>query len=90
MFDFFESFADYVGMAGVVITLIAYLAISTGKISSDTFKYQGLNSAAGLMLLFSLYFHWNTPTVIMESLWVLISVIGMVRVMRMKRKALQE
>ena len=85
-FDFFESFADYVGMAGVVITLIAYLGISTGKISSDTVKYQGLNCIAGLMLLFSLYFHWNTPTVIMESLWVLISVIGLVRILIMKSK----
>jgi hypothetical protein len=89
MFDFFEYYADFVGGAGVVITLIAYLGISTGKISSDTLKYQGLNCIAGLMLLFSLYFHWNTPTVVMESLWVLISVIGIVRVMRMKSKALR-
>jgi len=87
MYDFFEAYADFVGMAGVVITLIAYLAISTGRISSDTFKYQGLNCIAGLMLLFSLYFHWNTPTVIMESLWVLISLIGLIRIMLLKSKA---
>jgi|HubBroStandDraft_2_1064218.scaffolds.fasta_scaffold1285663_1 paired small multidrug resistance pump len=81
-FDFLESFADYVGMVGVVITLTAYLAISTGKISSNTLMYQVLNCVAGLMVLFSLYFHWNTPTVIMESLWVLISVVGIFRIVR--------
>jgi hypothetical protein len=86
MYDFLEFYADSIGGAGVVITLIAYLGISTGKISSNSLKYQGLNCIAGLMLLFSLYFHWNTPTVIMESLWVLISVIGILRIIMLKPK----
>lgn len=86
MFDFFVEYADIVGITGVIISLIAYFAISTGKISSNTLRYHFLNCIAGMMILFSLYFHWNTPAVIMEFLWVLISIIGMVRVMRMSAK----
>ena len=86
MYDFFELYADNVGEIGVVITLLAYLAISTGKLSANSLKYQFLNCIAGLMLLFSLYFHWNLPTVIMESLWVLISVIGILRIVILKPK----
>lgn len=86
MFDFFIEHANSVGIAGVIILLIAYFAISTGKMSANTISYHFFNGIAGLMLLFSLYFEWNTPAVIMESLWVLISLIGMVRVTRMKGK----
>lgn len=84
MYDFLMTMADGVGIAGVILLLIAYFAISTGRVSSMSLTYQVSNFIAAWLILFSLYFHWNTPSVLIEVVWILISIIGMLRIMRHK------
>ena len=84
MYDLLVTIADPVGIIGVILLLIAYFAISTGRVSSDSFTYQILNFIAAWLILFSLYFHWNTPSVLIEIAWIIISVIGMLRMMYKK------
>lgn len=80
MYDFLSSIADYVGIVGVVLLLAAYFAISTGRLGSNKMLYQVLNFIAAWLILFSLFFHWNTPSAIIEFAWIIISVVGMVRI----------
>lgn len=81
MYDLLMTIADPVGIVGVVLLLIAYFTISTGRISSNSLTYQLLNFIAAWLILFSLFFHWNTPSVLIEVAWILISVIGMLRIL---------
>jgi len=80
MHDILFSISDYVGMAGVVLLLLAYFFLSTGRWISDSFIYQSLNFISAWLILFSLCFHWNLSSVIIEIAWVLISLMGIYRV----------
>ncbi len=79
------DFADVVGIVGVVMILIAYYFLSVGKWISDSMVYQVLNFLGAWLILFSLYFHWNLSSVVIEVAWIVISVMGMVRVVRLRK-----
>lgn len=78
--------SDPVGIVGVVIILVAYFLISTGKWSSDSLLFQFINFIGAWLILFSLYFHWNLSSVIIEIAWVIISFIGMCRAIYLNNK----
>nr|VFJ88588.1 MAG: hypothetical protein BECKH772A_GA0070896_100109 [Candidatus Kentron sp. H]VFJ90684.1 MAG: hypothetical protein BECKH772B_GA0070898_100119 [Candidatus Kentron sp. H]VFJ96847.1 MAG: hypothetical protein BECKH772C_GA0070978_100099 [Candidatus Kentron sp. H] len=77
---------DTIGVLGVVLMLTAYFLLQIGKIASTSFSYSFLNCLAALMILFSLFFDWNLPSVIIEACWVLISAYGIYRYFSLKGK----
>ncbi len=84
MYELLSKFSDTIGIIGVVFLLGAYFLLNIGKIKSNGLAYQILNFTAAWLILYSLYFHWNTPSVIIEIFWIIISIIGMVRFYRRK------
>lgn len=85
MHNFLFVASDYVGIFGVIIILIAYFFLSTGDWIADSYKYQLLNFLGAWLILFSLFFHWNLASVIIEIAWVAISLLGMYRLWAKKR-----
>ncbi len=73
--------SDLVGIAGVVMLLLAFLLLSMGRWSSDSLIYQTFNFFSSWLILFSLYFHWNLSSVLIEIAWIIISVIGIFRIL---------
>ncbi len=86
MYDILLEISDGVGIVGVVLILIAYYYLSVGKWISDSMIYQVLNFLGAWLILFSLYFHWNLSSVVIEVAWIIISLIGMYRVVKMRDK----
>lgn len=86
MYDFLLLISNSVGMIGVIIILIAYFLISAGYWSSESFLFQALNFFGAWLILFSLYFHWNLSSVVIEVAWVAISAYGMYRAISPNRK----
>lgn len=86
MFEALPAIADVVGMLGVIAILIAYFLLSIGRWSSTSFSYQCINFTGAWLILFSLYFHWNLSSVVIEIAWVAISIIGMYRAIYKKKK----
>jgi hypothetical protein len=84
MYEFLEAIADTVGLIGVLIILIAYLLLSLGRWSAMSFKYQWINFLGAWLILYSLYFHWNLSSVVIEIAWIIISLVGIYRVSRKK------
>ncbi len=80
MYDILMKISDPVGIAGVVLILIAYLLLSMGRWSAHGLLYQFLNFIGAWMILFSLYFHWNSASVLIEIAWIIISMFGMYRI----------
>jgi len=72
--------ADPLGLIGVLALLIAYFFVSTGRWASDSLIYQLYNLIGALLILYSLLFHWNLSAFVIEAAWVLISLIGIVRI----------
>jgi uncharacterized membrane protein YidH (DUF202 family) len=71
--------ADSIGIIGVGLTLVAYFLLQIDKISSTGRNYSLLNTVGACLILVSLYFNWNTPAVVMETAWFLISLYGLIR-----------
>lgn len=74
--------ADLIGVTGVILVLIAYFLLNTNRLFALNLSYQLLNFFGALMILFSLLFTWNTASVLVESAWVLISIVGIYRAAR--------
>jgi multisubunit Na+/H+ antiporter MnhB subunit len=82
MHNLFLKISDPVGIVGVILILIAYYYLSVGKWISDSMIYQVLNFLGAWLILFSLFFHWNLSSVVIEVAWIVISLIGMYRVLK--------
>lgn len=80
MYDLLEKIADPIGLIGVLIILIAYFLLSIDKWSAMTIKYQSINLVGALLILYSLFFHWNLSSVVIEIAWAFISLIGIYRI----------
>jgi hypothetical protein len=86
MQDLFLQYANHIGIIGVLITLIAYLLLSVGRLASESFTYSLLNFVGSWLILFSLMFYWNLSSVVIEIAWISISVIGMYRYFRLRKQ----
>ena len=76
------SFNDYIGFAGVLILLVAFLLNLSGKLSKDALTYILLNTiGAGLASLASYLIHY-LPFVILEGSWTLVSLYALIRYWR--------
>lgn len=87
MHDILYCISDYVGIAGVVLLLVAYFLLSAGQWIADSFIYQFLNFISAWLILFSLCFHWNLSSVIIEIAWIFISLLGIYRVWKKQQKS---
>jgi len=82
MLAVFAQFADHVGVVGVLLTLIAYYLLSVGRLAAESLSYGLLNFFGSWLILFSLMFSWNLSSVLIESAWILISVVCIYRARR--------
>lgn len=73
---------DLVGLAGAAIAVVAYFANQQRWLRSDDWRYPFANLAAAALILVSLSFEWNFPSVAIETVWALISVWGLIKARR--------
>lgn len=85
MSPLFEQFSDHVGIVGVILTLLAYYLINTSKVTSTNFTYVWLNLVGSTLLLYSLIFHPNLSSILIEIAWITISLIGLYRAIQARK-----
>ena len=75
------SFAwyDIVGTLGVVVIIVTYVLLQIERIRSTDLMYSVLNAVGATLILISLYFDFNFPSVVVEGFWLLISAFGIVK-----------
>ncbi len=78
------SIPDLVGYFGVGFVVITYFLSQVGKMDATRALYPGLNALGALMILTSLYYRPNPPSVVIEIFWLAISVVGLVRALMKK------
>jgi len=71
---------DLVGNVGVLLILTAYLLLQLEKLNNHTISYSLLNAIGASAILFSLYFKFNFSAFLIEFFWLLISLIGLVKI----------
>ena len=72
------------GLAGVVLVLIAYGLITTGKVGADNPKFQLLNIVGTCGILLSLLTQWNLPAFIANVAWLVIGLFALIKHYRHK------
>jgi paired small multidrug resistance pump len=77
---------DWIGLLGVAVMLWAFFLLQAGKLRGDAFVYQLLNALGAAAVLLSLIHDFNLSAFVIESCWVAISVYGMLRGMRARRR----
>jgi hypothetical protein len=80
------SYTDLIGGIGVAILMVTFLLLQLGRIESNTLLYSLLNALGASLITISLLFDFNLSAFIMEVFWILISLIGVVRTLRMRAR----
>ena len=75
---------NLVGLAGVILILIAYFLLVMDKIDSHTYLYTILNLVGSLMIMYSLLYAWNLSAFVMELAWAAVSLYGICKVIKKK------
>lgn len=78
---------EIIGLMGVALMLLAYGLLMSGKLGSERPAFHGLNLAGSLMVLYSLVFDFNLPTVIIEIAWSGVALYGLWRIWRAARNS---
>lgn len=72
---------DVAGTVGVFIIVITYSLLQIERIKSDQLNYSLLNGLGAALILISLYYEFNLPSVIVEAFWLVISIFGILKYM---------
>jgi hypothetical protein len=72
-------FPDILGGIGVATIVITYILLQSEKVRSDGLAYSVMNASGAALILVSLWFSPNLPSVIVESFWLLISLYGIAK-----------
>jgi len=75
---------DFVGNVGVVLLILAYLLLQLNRLESSNIAYSVLNAVGAGFIVLSLWGNFNLSAFVIEGFWVLISLIGIVRYLRLK------
>ena len=77
---------DVIGTIGVGTIIFTYVLLQTGRLRSEQLSYSVLNAAGAALILISLYFEFNLPSVVVEFFWLMISVYGIGRYLLNQRQ----
>ena len=74
-----------IGYGGVVLVLIAYGLLASGRMSNDDWRYPILNIVGTLGIAYSLLYQWNLPSMVAQLVWIAISIVGLMRIAKIKK-----
>lgn len=69
--------SNIIGMMGVFMVVFAYLMTQIQKWDARDLIYIMFNLVGALFITFSLVFHWNLASFVIEMFWISISLYGL-------------
>lgn len=74
-----------IGYVGVVVVLITYALLASGRLSNNDWRYPVLNIVGTLGIVVSLFEQWNLPSMVSQLVWIAISIVGIMRIAKLKK-----
>ena len=68
---------DFFGNLGVLLIIGSYFWMQIGRISGQSPLYSLVNAIGAALVLVSLYYEFNLSAALIESFWLLISLLGL-------------
>ncbi len=78
---------DLVGYLGAALVILGYFLNQSGRLPSEDWRFPAVNLLGSALVLVSLLFHPNLPSVAIEVFWSSISVYGIRKNLRARREA---
>lgn len=79
---------DWAGYLGVALVLLAFLLLQSSRLQGNGLTYQLMNIAGAIGVMLSLLFgNFNASAFLMQLAWLVISIYGIVRGIRVRREA---
>ena len=80
------SIYELAGFVGAAIIVVAYFAVQQRWLNALDWRFPAANLLGSLLILISLWFEWNFPSVVIEIFWALISLMGLARSLAERRR----
>lgn len=77
---------ELAGFLGAAVIVVAYFAMQQRWLDALDWRFPAANLLGSLLILASLWFEWNFPSVVIEIFWALISLVGLVRSLAERRR----
>jgi hypothetical protein len=75
-----------IGGIGTILVLAAYFLVSTGRATSGSIGFQGMNLVGAVLMAIYGFILFAWATVALNGIWGLIAVVALVRVLRGRSK----
>lgn len=76
---------QFIGFVGMLFIVWAYFLLQLEKYTVTSYAYQILNLVGAILLLISLFVHFNLGSFIIEVFWIVITLFGMYKNLKEKR-----
>lgn len=73
---------NLIGYVGTALIVGSYFLNQAGRLTSDDWRYPSLNLLGSLLMIVSLQFSMNWPSLAIELFWTAISLFGLWRSLR--------
>ncbi len=80
---------NIIGLVGVFFYILAYLLITIKKVSAESLSYIIMNMLGASLVLVSLVKHPNIPSIITQTVWILISFVGIYNAVKSRKEKKQ-
>ena len=68
-----------VGLAGMLVTLLAYFLLQSQRMHGNGAIYQLMNALGSAAIIVSLFYQFNLAAMVLEIAWLAISIYGLAR-----------
>lgn len=77
---------QWIGFVGMAFVVIAYLLLQVNRYTIRSLEYQLLNLVGAILLLISLFVHFNLGSFVIEVFWIIITLYGIFVNIKAKKK----
>jgi len=77
---------QWIGFVGMAFVVVAYLLLQVNKYTIKSLEYQLLNLVGAILLLISLFVHFNLGSFVIEVFWIIITLYGIFVNIKTKKK----
>lgn len=84
------STPDIIGLIGIVFVLLAYVFLQLEWLKAKQLAYSLLNGIGAALIIVSLVYDFNLPSFIIEVIWVLISIFGIVKAINLRKSKIDK
>ena len=79
------SFPDLIGFIGTGCIILAYFLNQSRKLASTDIRYPLINLIGACLLMYSLWYKPNPPSIVIEIFWIGISLMGIFKALKERR-----